>query len=265
MTLPKPARMTLADRWILTRLHETVVAMTAAFDRFDMSGAAETIWRFVWYEFCDWYLEATKAPQNAETRASVLSFVWNNAMRLLHPIAPFISEEVWLALPHDGASIMTASWPDKLEVPVDGEAAKRFAAVQTAVERIRNLRSEMGLAPRAPLALLVPKNVDDETASLLALLTAGEITRSDDAGEDLEEALAAVEGQAPKGLLAERYRKEAVRLRGEVERGEKKLRNEAFVAKAAPEVVAKEREKLDGYRSELARVEAALTAMGEQA
>ncbi len=265
MTLPKAAQLTLADRWILTRLHQTIVAMTEAFDRFDMGGAAETIWRFVWYEFCDWYLEATKAEENRETRASVLSFVWNNAMRLLHPIAPFISEEVWLALPHDGASIMTASWPDKFEVPVDADAARRFDALQVAVERIRNLRSEMGLAPRAPLALLVPENVDADAASLLSLLTAGEIRRVPAAGGGLEEALAAVEGQAPKGVLIERYRKELARLRSEVERGEKKLGNEAFTAKAAPDVVAKEREKLEGYRSELVRVEAALAALGEQA
>ncbi len=265
MTLPKSDALTLGDRWILTRLHETIAAISDAFDRFDFGGAAETIWRFVWYEFCDWYLEATKAPENAATRASVLSFVWNNAMRLLHPIAPFISEEVWLALPHDGASIMTATWPDRLEVPLDTDAARRFASLQETVERIRNLRSEIGLAPRAPLTLAVPRNAGEELAGLLALLTAGDVEWVDAAGDDVHGALAAVEGRAPKGVLVERYRKDVARLRSEVERGEKKLGNVQFAAKAAAEVVAKEREKLEAYRSELQRVEAALAAMGETA
>src|SRR5580700_1242092 len=117
MTLPKAADLTVADKWILTRLHETIASISERFDAFDFGNAADAIWRFVWYEFCDWYVEATKVPQNHATRAAVLSFVWNNAMRLLHPIAPFISEEVWLALPHDGVTIMTATWPDRLEVP----------------------------------------------------------------------------------------------------------------------------------------------------
>ncbi len=264
MTLPKPDALTLSDSWILTRLHETIVAVTGAFDSFDFGGAAETIWRFVWYEFCDWYLEATKAPDNTGTRASVLSFVWNNTMRLLHPIAPFISEEVWLALPHDGVTIMTATWPDRNEVPVDPEAARVFSSLQETVERIRNLRSEIGLAPRAPLTITVPSNVGEEVAGLLALLTAAEIEWVDPMG-DLHEALAAVEGRAPKAVLIERYRKDAARLRSEVERGEKKLGNAQFTAKAAAEVVAKEREKLEAYRSELQRVEAALAAMGETA
>jgi valyl-tRNA synthetase len=265
MTLPKTSVLTLADRWILTRLRDTIDGASAALDAFDFGTATERVWRFVWYEFCDWYLEATKAPENRETRAAVLSFVWNNAMRLLHPMAPFITEEVWLALPHDGETIMTASWPDRFEVPVDEAAAAAFDALQRVVERVRNLRSEMGLAPRAPLPLSVPENVPADVAALLLLLTAGEHVAAPASGSGVEEALAAVEARAPSGVLRERYAKEQERLRGEVERLERKLGNEAFVAKAAPDVVAKEREKLDGYRAELARVEAAQAALGEGA
>ncbi len=264
MTLPKPSELTLADRWILTRLHDTIEEMSRLFDAFDFGNAAETIWRFVWYEFCDWYLEATKAEPNRATRAAVMSFVWNNAMRLLHPIAPFITEEVWLALPHDGATIMTATWPDPFEVPVERAAADAFAALQRTVERVRNLRSEMGLAPKQPLTLLVPGNVPNDLAALLALFTVGTLERTAETGASLEEALGAVEGRAPLELLVERYRKEAIRLRAEVERGERKLGNEQFIAKAAPDVVTKEREKLDGYRIELQKVEAALAATGER-
>ncbi len=117
-----------------------------------------------------------------------------------------------------------------------------------AVERMRNLRAEIGLHPRERLTLDVPENVPDEAAQLLALLTTGSIEPAPASGENAEEALGGVTARAPREVLVERYRKEAEHLRSEIERGEKKLGNDAFVAKAAPDVVAKEREKLEGYR-----------------
>jgi valyl-tRNA synthetase len=262
MTLPPREMLTIADKWILTRLHDTVNAVSAALDGYDFGNAAETIWRFIWYELCNWYLEATKDPYAKGTRAAVLSFVLNHAMRLLHPIAPFITEEVWLTLPHDGATIMTATWPDPAEIPVDRDAAHVYEALQRTAERLRNLKSEMGMANRDSLEIQVPSAVPDELASLLATHVIGNVTPADTAIANVLEALAAVHGVAPKGVLLERYKKEAARLRNEVERGESKLANERFVANANPEVVAKEREKLEGYRAELARVDAALEEMG---
>ncbi|HZY98351.1 MAG TPA: valine--tRNA ligase, partial [Candidatus Baltobacteraceae bacterium] len=261
LTLPKSESLTLADRWILATLHDTIARVTQALQTFDFGGAAETLWRFVWYEFCDWYLEATKLPENAPTRAGVLSFVWNNAMRLLHPIEPFITEEVWLSLPHDGQTIMTATWPDPLEVPVDREAAALFDDVREATERIRNLRAEIGLQPKERVVLDVPVNVGPDVAALLAHLCAGTVRTSSAAGHTVAQALASVKPEAPKNVLEERYRKEISRLRDEVERLERKLANGQFVAKAAPDVVAKERSKLNGYRQEFARVETALAEL----
>ncbi|MFY9718220.1 MAG: class I tRNA ligase family protein, partial [Candidatus Cybelea sp.] len=265
MTLPAAAELTLADRWILTRLRETAVRMGELLDAYDFGNAAETIWRFLWYVFCDWYLEATKSEENRASRAAVLSFAWNNSMRLLHPIAPFISEEVWLALPHDGPTIVTATWPDPLEIPDFPEDAQRFEALKRAVERVRNLRAELGLHPKERVELVVPSNVPADRANLLGLFTGARLERSAAAGESSDEALAAVSVRAPHGVLEERYRKEVEHLLSEIERGEKKLRNESFVAKAAREIVEREREKLEGYRSELARVEAALRALKEPA
>ncbi|HZV77141.1 MAG TPA: valine--tRNA ligase [Candidatus Babeliales bacterium] len=265
MTLPQPSSLTLADRWILTRYRDTIVRMGNLLDEYDFGNAAETMWRFIWYEFCDWYLEATKADVNRATRAPVLSYVWNGAMRLLHPIAPFISEEVWLALPHDGETIVTANWPDPLEVPTFESDAREFAALQRAVERIRNARAEMGLTPRDHVALDVPANVPEEVSALLVLLTSASIERKGPAGESIGDAFSQIGVRTPHGLLAERYRKQAAQLRSEIDRGEKKLRNEAFVARADARVVAKEREKLEGYRGELARVEAALAKLKESA
>lgn len=263
MTLPRAEQLTIADKWILTRLHDTALGVSTALDAYDFGVAAETLWRFMWYEICDWYVEATKDESSRATRSAVLSFVLNNAMRLLHPIEPFITEEVWLTLPHDGQTILTASWPDIAEIPVDREAAETFEALQHTVERLRNLRAETGLQPRDVLTLEVPAGVPDAVASLLATYTVGMVRPVEAAaGETLAECLAAVAGVAPKGVLAERYKKEAVRLRSEVQRGEGKLADARFVANAKSEVVAKEREKLEGYRGELARVEAALEEMG---
>jgi valyl-tRNA synthetase len=263
MTLPKVKDLTVADKWILTRLHDTIVAVSEYFDAFDFGNAADAIWRFVWYEFCDWYLEATKVPENHATRAAVLSFVWNNAMRVLHPIAPFVSEEVWLALPHDGVTIMTATWPDRLEMPVDREAATAFDLHMAVTERIRRLKQEFEL----PLNSKPNTTIPAELTEVLALAHYTEAAAGATLVVDpkVHGDINAVMVEVPVALLLERYRKDAVRLRSEVERGESKLAKPDFVAKAAPDVVAKEREKLEGYRSELARVEAALASMGETA
>jgi valyl-tRNA synthetase len=265
MTLPPRAALTVADRWILTRLRETVERVTELLRAYDFGSTAETLWRFVWYEFCDWYLEATKTETNRATRASVLSYVWNAAMRLLHPIEPFISEEVWLALPHDGETIVTANWPDPLEIPAFEDAARDFELLQHSIERIRNLRADIGLHPRNRVVLDVPANVPDETIAFLTALANATVERRAAAGTSPVEALAAIGVRAPHDLLADRYRREVQQLRLEIDRGEKKLGNEAFVAKAAPAIVAKEREKLEGYRGELARVEAALAELKESA
>ncbi|HET9392895.1 MAG TPA: valine--tRNA ligase [Candidatus Rubrimentiphilum sp.] len=262
MQLAPVERLTIADKWILTRLRETAADVSAAFDRYDFGIAAETIWSFVWYELCDWYLEATKDPNARETRAAVLSFVLNHAVRLLHPIAPFITEEVWLTLPHDGDTIVTSSWPDLAEIPSDPDSATIFEALRRKVEQVRNLRAELALAPRERLTIDVPANVPPAVASLLATLAVADVAGAPEKGASLAEALTAVEAQAPRHILSERYKKEAVRLRSEIERSEGKLADQRFVANAKPEVVAKEREKLAGYQRDLERVLTMQTEMG---
>ena len=263
LSLPPAAELTLADRWILTRLAQTATGVSRDLDRYDFGSVTEKIWKFLWYEFCDWYLEATKAPGAGSTRAAVLSFVLNTAMRLLHPIEPFITEEVWLAIPHDGQSIVTAGWPDVEEIPTDPEADRTFAHLQQSVERIRNERAEMGLQPRQSITLEVPQTLPEDVVALLAFYGAGTIEPMPSSEGGLAADLALVRVQAPRELLLTRYRKDLTRLEKEVQRGERKLADEKFVSKAAPEVVAKERDKLASYRAELLRARSALQGMGE--
>ncbi|MDQ2991859.1 MAG: valine--tRNA ligase [Candidatus Eremiobacteraeota bacterium] len=266
MTLPAPAALSLADRWILTRLHDTILEVGAKLDGYDFGSTAETLWRFVWYELCDWYVEATKSESNAATRATVLSFVLNNAMRLLHPIAPFITEEVWLTIPHDGATIMTATWPDPEEVPVDREAAARFDAIRERVEGLRNERSENQIDPRALADATGSPSLDAYPAErdlLAAFAKLRIVFRGDAVAGSLDEALRSVGVAVSPAARRARLAKEEQRLLAEVERGERKLGNEQFLGKAAPDVVAKERAKLDGYRSELETVRGELHAIRE--
>ncbi|HEY0798220.1 MAG TPA: valine--tRNA ligase, partial [Candidatus Baltobacteraceae bacterium] len=261
LRLPPVSSLTLADRWILTRLRDTIERVTTALDGFEFGVVADTLLDFIWYTFCDWYIEATK--EISDSRAAVLSFVLNNAVRLLHPISPFVTEEIWLALPHDGATIVTASWPDPAEVPHDPPAAARFEALIAVVTRARNLRSELGLSPKERLTVEVPSSLDAERRALLARLVGADIIDMT-AGPATVDPLDAVMLRAPVAVLRSRYTREIERLDGEVSRLERKLGNEQFVSKASPEVVAKEREKLAGYEAERARAREHLAGLAAE-
>ncbi|MFN2460440.1 MAG: valine--tRNA ligase [Candidatus Velthaea sp.] len=260
--LPPPEMLTIADKWILTELRRCVAAVTAALDTYQMGPAAQTLHDFGWYRFCDWYLESTKADSQRGTRAAVLSFVFNAFVRALHPIEPFVTEEIWQTLPHDGATIVTASWPDAGELPEFPAEAAVYEAFIASVERIRNARSELGLKPSEPV-VLASAPLPESIAEQYAVLVRGELHTNGSADADLPLAdrLARVSVKADPRILRERYARDARRLDAEIERGEKKLANAAFTAKAKPEVVAQEREKLATYRGERDRVQTALTQL----
>src|SRR5579884_974253 len=262
--LPPAAELTLADRWILTELRRTVEAVTRAYDTFEFGVAADALLQFGWYTFCDWYVELSKAPGQEKTRGAVLSYVLNAFVRAMHPIAPFVTEEIWLQLPHDGATIVTASWPDAAEIPEFPDDARRFAAFMALVERLRNARAEAGLGPKEPIALSGPA-LEPAIVEYLALPSVVNAHFDDvpAAGDDttaFAERLAAVAPKFDAGLLRERYARDVARLEAEVARLEKKLANASFVERAKPEVVQGERDKLAGYARELERARAGLAA-----
>jgi valyl-tRNA synthetase len=265
-TLPPAEQLSIADKWILAQLRDTIERVTRALNGYEFGVVADTLLDFIWYKYCDWYVEATKAP--TPTRGAVLSYVLNASMRLLHPICPFVSEEIWQALPHDGATIVTASWPDAAEVPYDAGGVAQYEAVMRVVARCRDMRTELGLAPREKLTLEVPGGLDDQVAALLALHANATLVAVDAeavpdgaASDGVEAALARVAVRASSDVLRGRYEREVERLKSEVERLEKKLANEQFIAKAAPVVVEHERSKLAGYREELTRAQGRLAAL----
>jgi len=261
-TLPPAAQLTVADRWILTELHELVATVEQAYDGFAFGVAADALVQFGWYTFCDWYVEVTKAPAQRATRAAVLSYVLNALVRALHPIAPFITEEIWLNLPHDGTTIVTTSWPDLAEIPTFPEDAATFRAAIAKVEELRNARAAWGIQPKETMRLEAPAALLASAPQLveaIATLVRGEVSAYDGAAQgSLRDQVASIRAVADAAKLRERYAKDLERLEGEVARSEKKLANPGFVERAAPDVVAAEREKLDGYKRDLERVRSAL-------
>ena len=261
--LPKRNKLTLADKWILTELHRCVETVQRAYDGFTFGVATDTLLQFGWYTFCDWYVEATKAEGQQETRAAVLSFVLNTFVRAMHPIAPFVTEEIWQTLPHDGATIVTASWPDLAEILSFPDDAAVFGAVIEKVEQLRNARSEWRIQPKDRMQVEVPSSLANERGIVdtIATLAHAQISTYDGGDGSMRDRILAVRGVADSSKLRERYTREVARLESEVTRSEKKLANEAFVAKASPDVVAAERAKLEGYRRELERNRGELAAL----
>jgi valyl-tRNA synthetase len=262
IALPAPDTLTLADRWILSKLRATIEAVTRAYDRFEMGVAADALVQFGWYTFCDWYLESAKAPAQRATRAHVLTYVLDVFVRLMHPIAPFVTEEIRTALQPDAGSIVTAAWPDASEIEADAAAEADYDRFMTTVERLRNARSELGIAPKEKVIVTGPP-LDDAIAEQLRLL-AGADYRSDGtvSAATFAERLDGLRIQADPKMLTERYTREIGKLDVEVERLEKKLSNEKFVANAKPDVVVAERAKLDDYNAQRAAAKASLAALG---
>lgn len=260
------ALLTLADQWILSRLQHTIQAVSDYLEKFELGEAGRLIYDFIWGEVCDWYIELAKPrlynKENAAERAtaqSVLCKVLGDAMKLLHPYMPFITEEIWQHLPHEGKSIMIAPWPQADDKLMDDTVEKQMTAIMDVIKAIRNMRAEVNAAPghKAPATVLVDedlKAVFSSHASYIQQLgTVDNLTIGgmDDAAP--ENAMAAVVNGAKvylplKGLID--VDKELARLQKELDGAEKeakraagKLSNQNFLAKAPAEVVEKEKTK----------------------
>ncbi len=279
----KPAEedYTLSDKWILSRYARTVRDVTENLDKFELGEAGRMIYEFIWNEFCDWYIELTKArlydKENVRARNTalyVLSTVLEGTLRLLHPFMPFLTEEIWQKVPHDDAlkSIMETSWPEVTAECISDEIEAEMTAIMETIKTVRNMRAEVGAAPSKKSELIL--NFTDE--SLRAVFTENQsyldkLASSDPitilpAGADKpENAMAGVVNGVEvflplKGLIdvdkeSARLMKELEKLNKEISRLEKKLGNEGFLAKAPADVVAGEKEKLAGYEEKKKSVE----------
>ncbi len=253
-----PSERSLPDAWILTELHDFVHAASAALDGYDFGTYTELILNFFWYRFCDWYLEASKIP--TPSRAAVLSYVLNTVMRVMHPLAPFITEEVWQALPHDGETIVTASWPDPAEIPRDPARHGHFECLMLAVGKARAFRASANLKPQERLEVQLPGRLDAESQALLASLAAANVTLGENAG-DFADVLAGITVRANPEVMRERLERERKKYEKDLEQSRTRLSNAAFVANAPAQTVASERAKCAEAQANYERIVAELEAL----
>jgi valyl-tRNA synthetase len=271
-------KKSLADQWILTRLNETAEDITRLIDAYEFGEVGRLLYNFIWDDFCDWYIEMAKLPLYGEdeeakkTTRSVLAYVLDQTMRLLHPFMPFITEEIWQHLPHEGESITIATWPVKQEDLHFPEAAKEFALVTEVIRSVRNIRSEMNVAPSKPIELQIkPKNkeiltaLDKNRPYLVRFCNPSELVISDEISapeKSMSMVLTGLEMYLPlEGLLnieeeIKRLEKEAEKYAKEVERVQKKLSNEGFMKKAPEKVIEEERAKENDYQEKYNNVQA---------
>ena len=271
-TAVDPAKYTLEDKWILTKLHNVVAEATTNIDNYDFGVALSKIVDFIWDNFCDWYIEICKSrlfdencPTALEARY-LLNYVLGVSMQLLHPFMPFITEEVYSNLVLDGKSesIMISDWPDADKIPASPDEAEMMETLMDAIRGIRAVRKDMDVAPsrKAHIIVVTPS---DKIASMfvngegfLARLASvsGLETRKDKEGIPSTAVAAMFKGgeiYLPlEDLLdiskeLERLGKEKERLEGEIARVSGKLANESFVSRAPAAVVDQERAKLTKY------------------
>jgi valyl-tRNA synthetase len=280
----------LEDRWILSRLQRTIRDVTAAAEAFRFNDLADTLYHFMWDDFCDWYLEIAKAriADGQDAPKAILAHCLDVLLRLLHPVCPFITEAIWAHL-NEAAPIRSpgdepaesllakARWPLADSAAVNDSAEAEFATLQEIVRQIRNARTQHNVPPGREVSVAVEAagrlaELVEANAELIASqASAGEVALRREGGEAPRGAAAIIVAGAKVYVLdiidvaAERSQleKQAKTLRRGIEGIEKKLSNESFLSKAPAEVVERERERLAVLRRDLAAVEKSLGALGE--
>ena len=263
---------TLADKWILTRLNQTIGKVTELFEKFEFGEAGRLLYRFIWDDFCDWYIEMSKETLAGDDEAaklttrSILVYVLDNTLRLLHPIMPFVTEEIWQSVPHVGESLVVATYPTVHPEQMDEQAAEEMEFLMDFIRSVRTVRNEMNTPLSKPINIIA--KVSDAAHYVILKENESYIARFSNPeefvyGEDVEAPSDAVtsvitgaEIYLPlAGLIniedeIARLEKEAEKLQQEVDRVEKKLSNEKFVAKAPAAVVEAERAKGADYQAQ---------------
>lgn len=263
--LPDPDKLEMEDKWILSVLNELIPDVTENMDKYELGIAVQKIYDFIWDNYCDWYIELTKPRlyaeniQSRQTAQYVLVYVLDQVLKLLHPFMPFITEEIWQALPHEGETIMLAPWPvadARLSFPEE-EAA--MVTVMDAIRAVRNRRAEMNVPPSRKSALYVVTEHKQAflagQAFIMKLASADQMSVSETAPDGYEDMVEAVTADArlyiPMNQLVDiekelaRIAKETARAEKDLQRVEGKLNNPGFLAKAPENVVNGEREKAE--------------------
>lgn len=272
--LPDMSDLQLEDKWILSRYNKVVKAVTENLDKFELGIALSNLYDFIWESFCDWYIELVKPRlfdkenPTAKTAQYVLTYVLSNTMKLLHPFMPFITEEIWQHLPHEGESIMISEYPSYDSALDFQNDEKAMALIMDAISAIRNRRAEMNVPPSKKAKVIIVTDKKDVFGQGIAffekLASASEaVVQSDKSGVSdnaVNIVVPSAEIYLPLDELVDKSKElarlndEKKKLEGEIKRVDGKLNNAGFVAKAPQKVVDEEKAKGEKYKEMLEKV-----------
>ena len=273
--LPDVTDLEIEDKWVLSKLNTLIKEVTENMDAYELGVASAKVYDFIWDTYCDWYIELTKARLYGEDEKSklaaqkVLVYVLDQFLRLLHPFMPFITEEIWQAIPHEGRFLMLADWPKYDENLNFSVEAAHMESVMNAIRSIRNRRAEMNVPPSKKSTLYVVSDKGEifrqGTGFICRLAYADQVIICDADPEGHENMVCVVTNDAKLYIPLEElidFEKELARIEKEkanclkqIAMFEGKLSNEAFVSRAPEKVVAEQREKLEKNRALLAQLE----------
>ena len=277
-----PENPEIEDKWILSRFNGVARSVTENLDKFELGVALSNLYDFIWDELCDWYIELVKTRLYGDNKESKLNaehtlcFVLCGILKLMHPFMPFITEEIYCALPTGEETIMTSEWPkysDRLNFP---EEEKQMSVICGAIKSIRNIRTEMNVVPSRKASMIIvtdnAKLFEGGTAFFEMLAGAKDVTVTNEEKNIPEGAVSViVEGAKifiPMDELIDtekekqRLEKEKQRLEAEIERVEKKLSNQGFIAKAPAKLIEEEKEKGVKYKEMYGKVLESLAKLG---
>ncbi|RMC41327.1 valine--tRNA ligase [Lactobacillus sp. ESL0233] len=275
--MPDTKQFDLADSWIFAQLNHTVSEVIRLFDEYKFGEAGRELYNFIWNDFCDWYIEVSKVALNSNDaqlktrKQNNLIWILDQILRLLHPIMPFVTEKLWLSMPHEGKSIMIAPYPEFHAEFVNDKAQHDMAFLIEIIKAVRNIRMEVNAPLSSPIDIMIQledanneKILADNAEYVKNFLHPKELTIATEIVAPKLAKTAVVSGAQIFIPLADlvnvddeikRMEKEEKDLRAEVERATKKLSNEGFVAHAPAAVIDKEKAKLADYENQLASVQ----------
>ena len=276
VALTLPADLTLEDKWILSRYNDLVQAVTDNLEKFELGIAVSKLYDFIWDNFCDWYIELCKARlqgDGADNACRVLLYVMTGMLKLLHPFMPFITEEIWQSLPHEGESLMITDWPmydQALSFPAEEKEMER---IMEAIRGIRNRRAEMNVPPSKKADLYIETAFGDTFAAGIPFLQRLASAAQVQIGEafDVPGAVSIVTAAAtvkiPLDALVDkaaelaRLEKEKATVQKQLDGVLARLNNKAFTDKAPEAVVAGAREQAAQLQEKLAGLEQSMEQM----
>ncbi len=258
----------MIDKWIIDRFNHVLANVTANMEKYEFALVGNELYSFVWDDFCSWYIELSKASLQGDDKQAItatrstLVAVLRSILCMLHPFMPFVSEEIYLSLPHDEESINLAKWPQHLDIAIDAKEASAVAQLITMIEAVREIKTAYQIKPSADISVIIcdekdeVRPVDENIDAILQKMCHAHWCET---SQDEEMVVRAIRGGTLKVAAASivdveaeiaKLSKEVKRLAGEIKRSEGMLNNPGFVNKAPADKVQAEKEKLEAYRQQ---------------